>query len=112
VDLEVRIQGAEGTVSEVLQEQFLTVRAPAVAVAFSAAPETQIAVESGEIDVVLLAPGYNESPPSPRVLNDLADVEAQPEDGSLLQYDDSEGQWIAGPRLRFRPALRAYLISA
>ena len=44
-------------------------------------------------------------------LNDLEDVEASPEAGSLLEYDAEDERWIAGHRLIFRPALKVYMIS-
>ena len=44
-------------------------------------------------------------------LNDLLDVEATPSDGSLLQYDESQSQWTAGLRMRFRPGLKCFIVT-
>jgi len=110
VAIEVIVQGAEGTTSEAVQQQAVIVGAPTVAVSFSEQP-LAVEVQGGGVEVTILAPGYSEPMVAPQHLNDLLDVQAAPADGSLLQYSESETRWIAGCRLVFRPALRAYLIT-
>ena len=108
--LTIRVEGADGTVTESLQTQNVAVSAPLVTTTLSAGARLEVEVGAAALGVIILAPGYSEMPPV-MVLNDLADVEAAPADGSVLQYDDSESRWIAGFRMVFRPALRAYVIS-
>jgi hypothetical protein len=108
--LTIRVEGGGGTISETEQEQSVLVQGPSVSTAFSAGPRIQIEVGMRAVALSVLAPGYTEMP-RVMVLNDLADVEALPEQGSTLQYSDSDRQWIAGFRLVFRPGLRAYIIS-
>jgi len=108
--LTIRVEGANGTTTESLQTQNVAVAAPLVTTTLSAGANLDLKIEVPALGVIILAPGYSERPPV-MVLNDLADVEAAPADGSVLQYDDSESRWIAGFRLVFRPALRAYVIS-
>ncbi len=109
--ISVLVEGGGGTISEALQEQAVLVGAPSVAVSFAEWEPLAVGVHSGGVAVAILAPGYNEQLVGAQRLNDLLDVETAPVDGSLLQYSESEQRWIAGCRLVFRPALRAYVIS-
>jgi len=109
--LRVLVDGGGGTTSEALQEQAVLVGAPLVAVSFTEWEPLAVKVQGGGVAVALLAPGYSEQLGGAQRLNDLLDVETVPEDRSLLQYSETEQRWIAGCRLVFRPALRAYVIS-
>ena len=109
--LRVLVEGGGGTTSEALQEQTVLIGAPLVAVAFAELAPLAVQVQGGGVAVALLAPGFSESLVGAQRLNDLLDVETAPEDRSLLQYSETEQRWIAGCRLVFRPALRAYVIS-
>jgi len=109
--LRVLIEGGGGTCSEALQEQTVLVGAPSVAVSFAGWEPLAVAVQGGGVAVSIVAPGYSEQMIGAQYLNDLLDVAAAPEDRSLLQYSEAEHRWIAGFRLVFRPALRAYVIS-
>lgn len=109
--INVLVEGGGGTTSEALQEQAVLVGAPSVAVSFMAWEPLAVEVQSGGVAVAIFAPGYNEQLVGAQRLNDLLDVETAPRDRSLLQYCEAEQRWIAGYRLVFRPALRAYVIS-
>ncbi len=109
--ISVLIEGGGGTVSEALQEQAVIVGAPSVAVSFAEQAPLAVQVQGGGVAVAILAPGYSEQLVGAQHLNDLLDVEADPQDGSLLQYREAEQQWIAGLRMIFRPALKCYLIT-
>ncbi|MFB3882863.1 MAG: hypothetical protein ACE149_16485 [Armatimonadota bacterium] len=109
--LHVTVQGADSTTSEALQEQAVLVGAPSVAVSFAQQAALGVQVQGGGVAVAVLAPGYSEELVGAQYLNDLLDVQAAPQDRSLLQYSEAERQWIAGLRMVFRPALKCYLIS-
>jgi hypothetical protein len=109
--LQVTVEGAAGTVTEVAQEQSVVIDTPSVAVAFAERQPLAVEVRGGGVAVAVLAPGYSEQIVGAQYLNDLLDVETAPENGSLLQYSSAEHQWIAGLRMIFRPALKCYLIS-
>jgi len=108
--LQVVVEGAEGTYSVGTAETHVQIGAPLMTVEFVTPAETQVEVRGGGIRVNILAPGYAEPAPV-QLLNDLADVETAPAQGSVLQYSLAERRWIAGFRLAFRPALGCYLIS-
>ncbi len=109
--ISVLVEGGGGTTSEALQEQAVVIGGPSVAVCFAEWWPLAVEVQGGGVAVAILAPGYNEQLVGAQRLNDLLDVATVPVDGSLLQYREAEGRWIAGCRLVFRPALRAYVIS-
>ncbi len=107
----VLVEGGGGTTSEARQEQAVLVGAPSVAVDFAEQTSLAVQVQGGGVAVAVLAPGYSQDVIGAQYLNDLLDVEAAPQDRSLLQYSEAEQQWVAGLRMVFRPALKCYLIS-
>ncbi len=109
--LHVLVEGGGGTTSEARQEQAVVIGAPTVAMHFTEGEPLAVEVQGGGVAVALLAPGYREQLVGAQRLNDLRDVATAPEEGRLLQYRAAEHRWIAGVRLVFRPALRAYVIS-